>query len=183
MNKQLLINIEPSESRFILIHVHNIIIHHLVSLSKSFISAKSARLVRLEAPASSGTSSSSRQIILLFDGVKSTPSITLGQDHTSFPFQFAMLLLPHRLRLHNSERTMIGSLYSQVESVDSMLHSCCEIFEVGFRHRRGNMHNYCFRSGRFVKRTVNNDHCLSFVMVDVGDATEVEISLQDRGVH
>ena len=75
------------------------------------------------------------------------------------------------------------SLYSRVESVDSVLHFCCEIFEVGFRHRRGKMHNDHFRSGRLVERTVNEDHCLSFVMVDVGDATEVEIALQDRGVH
>ena len=70
---------------------------------------------------------------------------------------------------------MIGSLHSRDEIVDNMLHSDCEIFEVGSRHLKRKMHNYRFRSGRLVKTTLNIDQCLSFVMVDVDDAIEAEV--------
>ena len=45
---------------------------------------------------------------------------------------------------------MIASLYGRVESVGSMLHFGCGIFEVGFSHLRGKMHNYHFRSGKLI---------------------------------
>ena len=45
------------------------------------------------------------------------------------------------------------------------------------------MHNFYFRNGRLVEKTINVDHCLSFVVVDVVGAIEAEIALQANGVQ
>lgn len=75
---------------------------------------------------------------------------------------------------------MIGSLHGRDESVDNMLHFDCEIFEVGSRHPKRKMHKYHFRGGRLVETTLNIDHCLSFVVVDVDEAIEAEMPCKTK---